>query len=171
MASITLPISQLDQAYGVDLLLDGSKDLSLDTYEPDLAAVVGPKSVATSLRRRLTTTPQGFTRMVKTVDGYRAVDEGYGSILMSFLSAPITSQFLDAIVEEAEKTALQDLRIASTQGNIVGVDMSEVKLQLYSTVEPEPIGQVITGEFDLNGLPVGTVNTNYQFVLPLGGLS
>jgi phage baseplate assembly protein W len=109
--------------------------------------------------------------MVKTVNGYRAVDTNYGSYLMTYLSAPITSEFLSAVVEEAEKTALQDPRIATTQGNITGVEMSEVKLQLYSSVEPEPSQTVTVGEFDLNGLPVGTVNTNYQFVLPLGGLN
>jgi len=176
MTTLNLPLDVYDVTLGIDLTLGTNADLSLDDLDGDLATVSGAQMVTESVRRRITTTPEGYSRLVKASDNYLIpIGGGYGSRLPYHLSSPMTSVGLtDTVANEVSDVATQDVRVADARSYITEVNNAKARLGVgldyrLQDVEDLSKGNVGVGSFTVAGLTSGTVNRNYQLVIPVEG--
>lgn len=95
-----------------DLLLDATGELVLQ------------ESHAPSMSRRISTPLTGYARLVKDYQGYRMVDEEYHCRLNEYLSGPLTSLDVDAMVAAVENSLAYDKRI-----DVLDVQLTEQQAQ------------------------------------------
>ena len=167
MTVLNYQLTELDNSIGLDLLLDGNGDLTIDS-DGDIKSVTGANNLASSLRRRLTTAPQGYSRLIKDPDSYAAIDSNYGSSLTNYLSMPLDEGMLMDMLQIVEAVVMQDSRIQNVQASITSTTLNSTDMQVYYA--PKAIADIpdnTVGSFPISGFVPGTTN-QYSFVLPVG---
>ena len=167
MTVLNYQLTELDNSIGLDLLLDGNGDLTIDS-DGDIKSVTGANNLAASLRRRLTTAPQGYSRLINQTDSYIAIDTNYGSSLANYLSVPLDESMLNEMLQAVERVVIQDSRIQNVQATITATKLNSTDMQVYYAPKPAAdITNNTVGSFAINGFVPGTTN-QYSFVLPVG---
>lgn len=176
MTTLSLPLDTYDAAIGLDLKFDVKGDLALDDLDGDLATISGASAVSEAIRRRITTTPEGYTRLLKlTENSLDPIGIGYGSGAVNYLSNPMNNAGLsDDVVEEIDTAVRRDPRVATSQTYVTEVNNVGARLEIalnYKLYAPDTLDgrRLSVGEFSIAGLTIGTVNRNQRLVIPLEG--
>jgi hypothetical protein len=177
MTTLRLPLDSYDITLGVDLDLGVNADLRLDELDGDLATVSGAPMVTEAVRRRITTAPAGYSRLVKTDNNYAtAIGLGYGSNLPKYLSNPMTMPELgDDVTSEIDQAVNRDPRVingrsAITEANNIQASLAVALNYNLRDVDNLSGNRLAVGEFSVAGLSTSTVNSNYQLVIPISNV-
>lgn len=176
MTTLSLPLDPYDVALGLDLKFGVTGDFELDDLDGDLATLSGAPMVAEAIRRRITTTPNGYARLVKVSDNYlEPIGVGYGSNVPYYLSNPLTDLDTSEKVEDEVRMAVsRDRRVSANQVYITEVNNIGATLGIglnyrLSGLDELAERRLTIGEFSIAGLTAGTVNRNQQLVIPVEG--
>lgn len=176
MTTLNLPLDSYDAVIGLDLSFGLNGDLAIDNLDGDLATISGAPAVAEAIRRRITTTPEGYARLVKTSDYYlEPVGVGYGSRAALYLSNPMSGAGLtDDLVNDINSAVLSDIRVQDAQVYVAGASNVEARLDIGLNYRLQPLdtldsNRVSIGEFSIAGLTIETVNRNQQLIIPIEG--
>jgi hypothetical protein len=174
MTTLNLPLDQYDAVLGLDLVFGMDSDLAIDDLDGDLATVSGTAMVSEAVRRRITTTFQGYSRLVKASDNYlEPIGLGYGCAVATYLSNPVTDAQLDSnITSSINEAVSSDPRVAVSQTYITDIQsiQSRVGVALnYKLYKPQDLSKLdlAVGQFSIAGLAVSSINHNHQLVIPI----
>jgi hypothetical protein len=93
-----------------DLLIEPLGDLTVDEGY-NLVSVFNSQLIFNSLIRRVSTTVDGYKRLVRQIDGYYELDSDYGSSLYSYLSSPNNELLSSQVLEVVREAAAKDSRL------------------------------------------------------------
>lgn len=174
MTTLNIPLDPYDVAIGLDLTFGIDGDLAIDKLDRDLATVSGATAVSASIRRRLTTPPEAYARLIKTSDYYlEPIGLNYGSMLAQYLASPISSTGLtDDLLEEVTLAVRSDLRVQDAQVYLTEASNVKSQLSINLNYRLQPVDNLnntnlSVGEFRVSEFAINKINQNQQLIIPV----
>lgn len=170
MATLKKKLDLYDKAIGLDVEINATQDLALDSLDQDLKVMSGTEVLAANIRRRLTTPIYGYAKLVRTATGYQYVDLDYGSGFSKYLSQPLTDSYVSETLSIIEQTVSQESRVAMVQANLMANSLNFYEVELvYAPNTPDVLNtqDIATGTFEDYSVFSDQVAANYSLLLPL----